>query len=72
VAIQRIAPMECVFDPFLKYNVKMLLRDSNGKKKLVKDISKPTTGKEWLCDISNDNDVKRSYSCNRLWRLICL
>jgi hypothetical protein len=56
--------MECVFHPFLKYNVKMFLRDSIEKEK-EEDILKQTTGKGRLYDISNDNVVKKAIHVTR-------
>jgi hypothetical protein len=48
---------EHVFDKFLKYYMKILLRDFNAKVG-KEDIFKPTIGNESLCKISNDNGVR--------------
>jgi hypothetical protein len=49
--------LEHVFDKFPKYRMKILLGDFNAKVGRV-DISKPTTGKENLHEVSNDNGIK--------------
>jgi hypothetical protein len=46
--------LECVFDKFPKYHMKILLGDSNAKVG-KEDIFKPTIGNENLHEISNDN-----------------
>jgi hypothetical protein len=49
--------LECVFDEFLKYHMKILLGDF--KLKVDKeDIFKPTIGNESLHEISNDNGMR--------------
>jgi hypothetical protein len=49
--------LECVFDKFPKYHMRILLRDFNA---IVgrEDIFKPTIGNENLHEIINDNGVK--------------
>jgi exonuclease III len=49
--------LECIFDKFPKYDIKLLLGDFNAKV-ARKDIFKPTTGNEGLHKISNDNRVR--------------
>jgi exonuclease III len=49
--------MECVFNKFPKYHMKILLRDFNTKVGR-EDIFKPTIGNECLHEISNDNGVR--------------
>jgi hypothetical protein len=49
--------LECVFNKFPKYHMKMLLRDFNAKVSR-EDIFKPTAGNESLNEISNDNRVR--------------
>jgi hypothetical protein len=49
--------LERVFDKFLKYHTKILLRDFNAKASR-EDIFKQTTGNESLHQISNDNGVR--------------
>jgi hypothetical protein len=49
--------LECVFDKFPKYHLKILLGDFNAKVGR-KDIFKPTIGNESLHEISNDNEVR--------------
>jgi hypothetical protein len=49
--------LECVFDKFLKYHMKILLRDLNAQKG-SEDIFKPTIGNESLHDFSNNNGVR--------------
>jgi exonuclease III len=46
--------LECVFDKFPKYHMKILLGDFNAKVGR-EDISKPTIGNESFHEISNDN-----------------
>jgi hypothetical protein len=49
--------LECVFDKFHKYHLKILLRDFNaqvGKE----DMFKPIAGNESLHEISNDNGIR--------------
>jgi hypothetical protein len=46
--------LECMFDKFPKYHMKILLEDFNAKVGR-ENIFKPTTGKESLHTISNDN-----------------
>jgi hypothetical protein len=48
--------LECVFDKFPKYYLKILFRDFNTKVGL-EDVFKPTIGNESLHKISNDNEV---------------
>jgi hypothetical protein len=48
--------LECVFDKFPKYHMKILLRDFNAKIDRG-DIFKPTIGNESLYEISNDNEL---------------
>jgi hypothetical protein len=48
--------MECAFDKFSKYHMKILLGDFNAKVG-KEDIFKPTIGNESLHKISNDNEV---------------
>jgi hypothetical protein len=49
--------LESVFDKFLKYHMKILLRDFNAKVGRG-DIFEPTIGNESLHAISNDNGVR--------------
>jgi endonuclease/exonuclease/phosphatase family metal-dependent hydrolase len=49
--------LECVFDKFPKYHMKILLGDFNAKVGR-KDTFKPTIGNESLREISNDNGVR--------------
>jgi hypothetical protein len=49
--------LECVFDKFPKYHMKILLGDFNAKIGR-EDIFKPTIGNESLHEISNDNRVR--------------
>jgi hypothetical protein len=49
--------LECVFDKFPKYHMKILLGDFNAKVS-KEDIFKPTIGNESLDEISNDNGVR--------------
>jgi hypothetical protein len=49
--------LECVFDKFPKYHMKILLGDFNAKVGR-EDIFKPTIGNESLHEISNDNGVR--------------
>jgi hypothetical protein len=49
--------LECIFDKFPKYHVKILLGDLNTKVGR-EDVSKPTTGEKCLHEISNDNGVR--------------
>jgi exonuclease III len=49
--------LECVFDKFLKYRMKILVGDFNAKVG-KEDIFKPTVGNESLHEISNDNGVR--------------
>jgi hypothetical protein len=49
--------LECVFDKFPKYHMKILLGDFNAKVG-KEDIFKPTIGNESLHGISNDNGVR--------------
>jgi hypothetical protein len=49
--------LECVFDKFPKYHMKILLGDSNVNVRR-EAIFKPTTGNESLHEISNDNGVR--------------
>jgi exonuclease III len=49
--------LECMFDKFPKYHIKILLGDFNAKVGR-EDISKPTIGNESLHKISNDNGVR--------------
>jgi hypothetical protein len=49
--------LERVFDKFLKYHMKILLRDFNAKGGR-EDIFKPTIGNESLHKIRNDNGVR--------------
>jgi hypothetical protein len=49
--------LECVFDTFPKYRMKILLGDFSAKVGR-EDISKPTIGNESLHEISNDNGVR--------------
>jgi hypothetical protein len=46
-----------VFDQFLRYDMKILLRDFNVKVR-GEDIFKPTIGNESSHEISNDNGVR--------------
>jgi hypothetical protein len=46
-----------VFEKFLKYHMKILLRDFNAKVGR-EDIFKPTTGNESFHEINNDNGVR--------------
>jgi hypothetical protein len=49
--------LECVFDKFLKYHMKILLGDFSANVGR-EDIFKPTTENESLHEISNDNGVR--------------
>jgi hypothetical protein len=49
--------LECVFDKFPKYHMKILLGDFNAKVGR-EDIFKPTIGNESLYEITNDNGVR--------------
>jgi hypothetical protein len=49
--------LECIFDKFSKYHIKMLLGNSNAKVGR-EDSFKPTVGNERLHEISNDNGVR--------------
>jgi hypothetical protein len=49
--------LECVFDKFPKYHMKILLGDFNPKVG-KEDIFKPKIGNESLHEISNDNGVR--------------
>jgi hypothetical protein len=49
--------MECMFDKFPKYHMKILLGDFNAKVGW-EDIFKPTIANESLHEISNDNGVR--------------
>jgi exonuclease III len=49
--------LECVFDKFPKYRMKVLLGDFNAKIGR-EDIFKPTIGNESVHEISNDNGVR--------------
>jgi hypothetical protein len=49
--------LECVFDKFPKYNMKILLRDFNAQVGR-ENIFKQTIGNESLHEISNDNGVR--------------
>jgi exonuclease III len=49
--------LECIFDKFSKYHMKILLGDFNAKVDR-QDICKPTTANESLHEISNDNGVR--------------
>jgi hypothetical protein len=49
--------LECVFDKFPNYHMKILLGDFNAKVGRV-DIFKTTIGNESLHEISNDNGVR--------------
>jgi hypothetical protein len=49
--------LECIFDKFPKYHMKILLEDLNAKVGR-EDIFKPTIENESLHEISNDNGVK--------------
>jgi hypothetical protein len=49
--------LECVFDKFPKYHIKILVGDFNAKVGR-EDIFKPTIGNESLHKISNDNGVR--------------
>jgi hypothetical protein len=49
--------LECVFNKFPKYRMKILLRDFNAKVDR-EDIFKPTIGNESLYKISNDNGIR--------------
>jgi hypothetical protein len=55
--------LERVFDEFLKYHMKILLRDFNAKVGR-EDIFKPKIGNESLHKINNDNGVKSSTPCH--------
>jgi len=64
--------LQCLFDQFPKYNMKILLRDFNtdvGRE----DIFKPTIENESLHEISTDNGVKvvNSTTPNNLSRVQC-
>jgi hypothetical protein len=52
--------LECVFDKFPKYQLKMLLADFNPKVG-KEDIFKPTIGNESLHKISNDSGVSSKF-----------
>jgi hypothetical protein len=52
--------LECVFDKFPKYHMKILLGDFNAKVG-KEDIFKPTNGNESLHEISNDNGFRLVY-----------
>jgi hypothetical protein len=54
--------LECVFDKFPKYHMKILL-DFNAKVGR-EDIFKPTFGNESLHEISNDNGVRLVNFCH--------
>jgi hypothetical protein len=54
--------LECVFDKFPKYHMKILLEDFNAK--VGREIFKPTVGNENLHEICNDNGVKSSKLCH--------
>jgi hypothetical protein len=49
--------LECVFDKFPKYHMKILLGDFNAKVGR-EDAFKPTIGNEGLYEIINDNGVR--------------
>jgi hypothetical protein len=49
--------LECVFDKFPEYYMKILLGDFSAKVG-GEDIFKPTVGNESLYEISNDNEVR--------------
>jgi exonuclease III len=49
--------LECIFNKFPKYHMKILLGDLNAKVGR-EDIFKPTIGNESLHEISNDNGVR--------------
>jgi hypothetical protein len=49
--------MECVFDKYPNYHMKILLGDFNAKVG-KEDIFKPTIGNESLREISHDNGIK--------------
>jgi hypothetical protein len=49
--------LECVFDQFLKYHMKILLGDFSAKIGR-EDIFKPRIGNESLHEISSDNGVR--------------
>jgi hypothetical protein len=49
--------LECVFDKFPKYHMKILLGDFNAKIGR-EDIFKPTIGNESLHEISNNNGIR--------------
>jgi hypothetical protein len=50
--------LECVFDKFPKYHIKILLGDFSATKVGKEDIFKPTIENESLHEISNDNGVR--------------
>jgi hypothetical protein len=52
--------LECIFDKFPKYHMKMLLGDFNAKASR-EDIFKPTVGNS-LHKISNDNGLRKETS----------
>jgi hypothetical protein len=50
--------LECVFDKFPKYHMKILLGDFNAKVGREEDILKLTIGNEILHEFINDNGVR--------------
>jgi hypothetical protein len=53
---RELEELECVFDKFPKYHMKILLGDFNAKVGR-EDIFKPTIGNKCLHEISNDDDL---------------
>jgi exonuclease III len=60
--------LECVFDKFPKYHMKILLGDFNARVGR-EDIFKPTIWNESLHEISNDNGVRLNFTTSKNLRV---